>query len=236
MKKNRFKHDDFEYDTNDEFYFIAGHTDGGATFGLRWEDIIPEELNFRPAIKKDAEEVVELIHLAIGDITEQLTGQTKVENIHTTLAKFFREENNRLSYQNVIVADIFDEITGIIVTYSGTDAYQLDKPLLERLRRKTRNQNINFDQEADIGDLYIDTISVSPKFQGYGIGSELLRKAEELALQKGYERISLNVAKDNPYAKKLYIRIGYQEDKEIQINGHTYDYMVKTLKFHANRD
>ncbi|WP_019153562.1 hypothetical protein [Robertmurraya massiliosenegalensis] len=28
MKKKRFKRDDFEDDMNDEFYFIAGYTDG----------------------------------------------------------------------------------------------------------------------------------------------------------------------------------------------------------------
>lgn len=234
MKKKRFKRDDFEDDMNDEFYFIAGYTDGGATFGLRWEEIIPKELKFRQAIKNDSKEVVELIHLAIGDIAERLTGQTKVENIRKTLSNFFREENNRVSYQNVWIAEVFDEVTGMILTYSGAAASQLDKPLLERLRRKTRNQNMFFDQEADVGDLYIDTVSVSPKFQGYGIGTKLLWKAEELALQKGYERISLNVAKNNRYAKKLYNRIGYQEDKEIQINGHTYDYMVKRLKVHAS--
>lgn len=227
MKKKNYH---FEDNRNDEVYFIDGHTDGGATSGLRREEIIPKELKFRQASKKDANKVVELIHLAIGDIAEQLTGQKKVENIRRTLTNFFCEETNRVSYQNVLIADIFADIAGIIVTYSGADALQLDQPLLEHLRRETRNQNIFFDQEADVGDFYIDTLSVSPKFQGHGIGTELLRKAEELALQKGYDRISLNVAKDNPSAKKLYNRIGYQKDKEIQINGHTYDYMVKTLK------
>ncbi|GIN62546.1 N-acetyltransferase [Robertmurraya siralis] len=227
MKKKNYH---FEDNRNDEVYFIGGHSDRGATTGLCREEIIPKKLKFRQASKKDVNEVVELIHLAIGDIAEQLTGQTKVETIRKTLTNFFCEKNNRVSYQNVLIADIFNEIAGIIVTYSGADALQLDMPLLERLRRKARNQNIFFDQEADVGDLYIDTLSVSPKFQGCGIGTELLLKAEESALQKGYDRISLNVAKDNPNAKKLYNRIGYQKDKEIQINGHTYDYMVKTLK------
>ena len=88
---------------------------------------------------------------------------------------------------------------------------------------------IVLDKEADEGDFYIDTVCVDDRFRGYGIGSMLLKEAEKTALQKGYSRLSLNVAQDNPHAKKLYEQIGYKKDKVIEINEHHYDYMVKIL-------
>ncbi|MGM0900416.1 MAG: GNAT family N-acetyltransferase [Bacillota bacterium] len=228
--KQRKATDYFELDTDDNFYFIAGYTDGGAPYGMTWEEIIADELKIRGAVKKDANKAVELIHIAITDIAEQLTGQTKKDNIRKTLSQFFCEDNNRLSYQNMIVADILGEIAGIIITYPGEKATRLDEPILKRLRKKRRNEEIHFDKEANENDYYIDTLCVNDLFRGYGIGTMLLKEAEKMAKEKGYSRVSLNVAHDNQMAKKLYQRVGYSKEKVIQINKHPYDYMVKTLK------
>ncbi|MFJ5762717.1 GNAT family N-acetyltransferase [Neobacillus sp. NPDC093182] len=224
-KQNKY----FEEDSDENFYYIAGYTDDGAPYGISWNEIIAQELRFRGAIKKDAKKAAELIHIAIDDIAEKLTGQSKSENIRETLEHFFREENNRLSYQNTIVADILGEVAGIVITYPGEAAPRLDEPILKRLRKKRRNEMIFLDKEADEGDFYIDTLCVADRFRGYGIGSMLLKEAEKAAIQKGYSRLSLNVAQDNPNAKKLYEQIGYKGGKLIKINEHLYDYMVKIL-------
>ena len=105
----------------------------------------------------------------------------------------------------------------------------LDEPILKRLKKKRRNEAIFLDKEADEGDFYIDTVCVAERFRGNGIGSNLLEEAEKTALQKGYSRLSLNVAEDNPYAKKLYQQSGYDVEKVIKINDHSYEYMVKNL-------
>ena len=117
-KQNKY----FEEDSDETFYYIAGYTDGGAPYGMTWEEVISQDLRFRAAVKMDSKKSAELIHIAIADIAEKLTGQTKKENIRETLAHFFREENNRLSYQNTIVADLLGEVAGIVITYAGVDA------------------------------------------------------------------------------------------------------------------
>src|SRR3954454_23330413 len=114
---------------------------------MTWEEIIAQDLRFRGAVKKDAKKAAELIHIAIADIAEKLTGQTKEENIWETLAHFFREEDNRLSYQNTMVADILGEVAGIVITYPGDAAARLDEPILKRLRKKRRNEVIVLDKE-----------------------------------------------------------------------------------------
>lgn len=57
---------------------------------------------------------------------------------------------------------------------------------------------------------YIYGFRVRPQFRGRGIGSRLLLQAEKDLVQRGFKRITLNVARDNPAARRLYERFGYQ--------------------------
>jgi len=230
-KKKRLSYDDdyFEEESDETFYFIAGYTSGGAPYGTTWEEILAAELILRAAGKNDAEPAAELIRVANGDIAEKLTGNTKPKNVRDTLAIYFREDVNRFSYNNIWIASVMDEVAGLVITYPGEDAARLDEPILNRLRKKQGTPLISFEQEADETDYYIDTLSVHPKFQGHGIGTALIKKAETVAKEKGYKRISLNVAHGNGSAKHLYKKLGYTEEKVIQINKHNYDYMVKIL-------
>lgn len=229
-KKKQLSYDDyFEEESDGTFYFVAGYTSGGAPYGKIWEEILASELILRAAVKNDAKPAAELIRVANGDIAELLTGKTKPQNVRDTLALYFREDINRFSYKNIWIASVMDKVAGLVITYPGEDAARLDKTILNRLRKKQGNPLKSFDQEADEKDYYIDTLSVHPKFQGHGIGTALIKKAETVAKEKGYKRISLNVAHGNVSAKHLYKKLGYTEEKVIQINKHNYDYMVKIL-------
>lgn len=57
---------------------------------------------------------------------------------------------------------------------------------------------------------YIYGFRVRPQFQGKGIGSRLLRTAESDLIENGFQRIALNVARENDEARRLYERFGYQ--------------------------
>jgi GNAT superfamily N-acetyltransferase len=48
-----------------------------------------------------------------------------------------------------------------------------------------------------------------PELQRQGIGSQLIRHAEQLAASRGHLTIGLGVADDNPDAARLYERLGY---------------------------
>lgn len=56
---------------------------------------------------------------------------------------------------------------------------------------------------------YVSSLYVLPQFQGSGIGKILMNKAEEIARQKGYDRIWLGVMKDNIKALEWYKKIGF---------------------------
>jgi ribosomal protein S18 acetylase RimI-like enzyme len=57
---------------------------------------------------------------------------------------------------------------------------------------------------------YIYGFRVQALYRRAGIGSQLLKTAEEDLIQRGFQSIALNVGQDNPQARRLYERFGYR--------------------------
>jgi ribosomal protein S18 acetylase RimI-like enzyme len=57
---------------------------------------------------------------------------------------------------------------------------------------------------------YIYGFRVRPEFRGEGVGSLLLTNAEADLQKRGFRTVVLNVGRDNPGARRLYERYGYQ--------------------------
>jgi GNAT superfamily N-acetyltransferase len=57
----------------------------------------------------------------------------------------------------------------------------------------------------------LDHLEVLGPLWGRGIGTALIRAAEDTARQLGHERIALGVGLDNPKARQLYERLGYAD-------------------------
>jgi ribosomal protein S18 acetylase RimI-like enzyme len=57
---------------------------------------------------------------------------------------------------------------------------------------------------------FIYSFRVRPTFRGIGVGSGLLKTAENDLVQRGFRLTTLNVARDNPDARRLYERMGYR--------------------------
>lgn len=56
---------------------------------------------------------------------------------------------------------------------------------------------------------YIYGFRIRPSYRQQGIGTRLLRQAENDLEQRGYRLITLNVGRDNPRARTLYERLGF---------------------------
>lgn len=56
---------------------------------------------------------------------------------------------------------------------------------------------------------YIYGFRVQTLYRGVGIGSRLLKTAEDDIIQRGFRSIILNVSQDNVAARRLYERFGY---------------------------
>jgi ribosomal protein S18 acetylase RimI-like enzyme len=56
---------------------------------------------------------------------------------------------------------------------------------------------------------YVYAFRVKPVYRSQGIGTKMMSVIEADLLRRRYRCVSLNVAKDNPAARKLYERLGY---------------------------
>jgi GNAT superfamily N-acetyltransferase len=112
------------------------------------------------------------------------------------------------------------------------DAFGQEMLFTDRLGRMRHNLGellVAWDGETPVGDVYLwcepveevevreafpgvpmlNHLEVSPGRQGHGIGTQLIRAAEDAARRRGFDRIVLGVGVDNPDAKRLYQRLGY---------------------------
>lgn len=61
-----------------------------------------------------------------------------------------------------------------------------------------------------INRAYIYAIRVRPAYRGMGVGSYLMNVVEGDLSERGFHTVTLNVAQDNPDARRLYERMGYR--------------------------
>jgi len=115
----------------------------------------------------------------------------------------YEREGTQISYQNCTVASAHKKIAGMFMAWPEpvqVDVEEETDPVLAPL--------VNLREE---GSYYIDCIAVFEDYRGRGIGSELLRLAEQRANDKELGKMSLIVFEKNSKAKILYERIGYGE-------------------------
>ncbi len=57
---------------------------------------------------------------------------------------------------------------------------------------------------------YIYGFRIKPAYRNRGIGTLMMAKAEADLLKRGFRTVTLNVGQENPGARRLYERLGYQ--------------------------
>lgn len=75
---------------------------------------------------------------------------------------------------------------------------------------------------------YLYSLRVMDAFQRKGIGTALVREAERILTERGFTAVSIAAAKDNPGARRLYERLGYQVITEDAGRWHYTDHEGRT--------
>lgn len=180
-------------------------------------------MNIRHAKPTEATIIAPLVYSAIHDIAYSLTGTTDEKKMLERLSMWINRPENRLSYENIIVAEIEEAIAGIIITYPGELASKLDEPIQNWLIEQGHVSSLDAETEGCV--LYIDSVAVDAQYGGRGIGTQLIQAAIDRARSLHLPYVTLNVDKTNPNASRLYERLGFNKTKEITISGGQFDYM-----------
>lgn len=138
---------------------------------------------------------------------------------------FFQRTGNQYSYENTLVYEIDQQIAGSLTGYDGAYLQQLREPFLKYIADHYQVNDFQPEDETEAGEFYIDTIGVSPHFQGRGIGSELIQASLEKAANLNHKKVGLLVDLENPLAKKLYSRLGFHSRGIKEFMGGKYEHM-----------
>jgi ribosomal protein S18 acetylase RimI-like enzyme len=57
---------------------------------------------------------------------------------------------------------------------------------------------------------YIYGFRIKPDYRGHGLGRQMMEVAENDLARRRFQRVTLNVSRDNPQARRLYEKLGYQ--------------------------
>ncbi|WP_409346453.1 GNAT family N-acetyltransferase [Paenibacillus sp. MBLB4367] len=181
----------------------------------------------RQAGIQDAEQVIPLLHSAIGSIACSLAGTMDEPEALHILKEFYKQPGNRISYENVIVDERDGRIAGMLVAYHGSEAESLDQPFLERIRRVKGIANYTIEKESRVEDYYLDAVAVHEDYQGKGIAKMLMKAFEAKAEALGYPTVGLIVEEHNERAHAIYVKQGYRTEGELTVYGHRYLRMTK---------
>ncbi|MEY8861091.1 GNAT family N-acetyltransferase [Tenacibaculum singaporense] len=178
----------------------------------------------RKATQRDAKEIAFCMLLAMEDIVYTFIGENSTEKALTFLESLIIQKSNQYSYENCWVIESDNKVIAAANLYDGADLKQLRKPVA--LLLKTRfNQELTYEDETQSGEYYIDCIGVNPSHQGKGIGSRILSFLIDEYVHKKKKTLGLLVDKENPNAKKLYLKLGFKIVGEKRLAGKVMEHL-----------
>ena len=163
----------------------------------------------RKAILNDSKLIATYLLLAMKGIIYKFIGEENPGKAEEFLLHFVERENNQYSYQNCWVAEDDMGVVGAVNLYNGIQLSVLRRPVIEYIRSRFTN-DINFEDETQAGEYYIDSLGVNPDRQNQGIGAKLLQFLIDEYVNKRSQTLGLLVEEGNSNARRLYLKLGFK--------------------------
>lgn len=136
-----------------------------------------------------------------------------VDELFTRLAS---EPDSQYSYKNAIVAVTPQgEYEGGIIAYDGAALHRLRRAFVRAANEilgwnVTEEEAEKWGDEADAGEIYIDSLFVVPEFRDRGVASALVKGVRE-RFETTPKPLGLLVEPDNLRARQAYAHWGFRE-------------------------
>ncbi len=163
----------------------------------------------RKAKEEDSKVIASYMMLAMKDIVYQFIGEKSFERATQFLECLIRKKATQYSYENCWVVESKEGVIAVANVYDGAKLHELRMPVAE-LIKSMFNRDFSPEDETQEGEFYIDCVGVHPDQQGKGVGSKLFEFLIDEYVHKRNEALGLLVDKDNPNAKRLYLKLGFE--------------------------
>ena len=141
---------------------------------------------------------------------------------------FYKTPGTMYSKENVVVEEENGKIRGLFLAYPASDMKQLARNMLKCIKEMFmisgflnilkmifRLRLNKYLPVTEHDGFFISNLAVFEEYRGKGIAVKLLERAEEMAIEKGLNKLSLVVEIDNSRAKRVYEKFGFQEVKKV---------------------
>lgn len=199
------------------------------------------EITLRPAILADAKPLARLWMATFPDKFGPILG----EKAEPVLCDWLRLSQRHLG--TTTIAELDGQFAGFITLETPAaphvddgrwlwHALQLNNSIFGALRGLVLMSLIDTQRPTNPYEVYIEMLGVDSAWRGQGVGSCLIRHAENTAHQQGAGQLALAVVSDNIPAIHLYKKLGFKIKSEHRsrrlrwVTGHCgYYEMVKRL-------
>jgi ribosomal protein S18 acetylase RimI-like enzyme len=182
------------------------------------------DILIRKARKEEAQAILSCMLLAMEDFACKFLATENKQHAAEFLLHFIRQEENMYSWQNCLVAEKEGKIIATANVYEGSELIRLREPVIDFVRTYY-NAKFNPEDETQAGEFYIDSLGVLTEEQGKGYGTMMLRALMEEYVVRRKQNLGLLVREENPGAKKLYLRMGFQPVDKRMLAGKKMDHL-----------
>lgn len=163
---------------------------------------------FRPARIDDAAVLAELVNYAGEGLPLYLWGKLTAagETAWDVGRQRAARETGSFSYRNATIIEHAGHAAGTLIGYAipkVVEPMPSDMPAMFVPLQELEN--------LAPGTWYVNVLAVLPLYRSLGLGTEMLRLADNVGREKGCRGMSVIVSDANRGARRLYERLGYAE-------------------------
>ena len=161
----------------------------------------------RQAEEDDAQQIMALFHIILKEMEVPLLKQADDKKLCKALERSFETPECRKTLAQIIVADVSGKVAGIAFGYPNENEHKVDSLLCRffpSVGLQKRDSMYDQDDSELPDEWYLDSLVVSPRYRGCGIGTALLKALPKVAHKRNKARIGLDVDVKNTKAEHLY--------------------------------
>jgi len=165
----------------------------------------------RAATMEDALDIARLIAIS-SDGVAKIEWQQQADQQGCTAIDIgeqsYRSSEGNYSWKNCTIVEMDGQVAGMLLTFACSDSEMRDPNNRPTATADNVFAPYMYLEEPD--SWYICGVALYPEYRGRGIGTQLMDRARQQAMQNGFNKLSLVAFEQNAGSVRLYQRLGFR--------------------------
>jgi len=178
-------------------------------------------MQFIAALPEHVQQAAPLLRLSGPKAFDYIFNRHNGMSNTTYLEKYFSAPHTIFSHKHHYILLNHEEVIGTLSLTTKQDHddgfFQTAKTMLRHYGLKSIIRGLLFEmclvRPPKKQRLYVGHVAIKPAYRGKGLGGLLIEQANQIARQRGFKTLALDVRADNVNAIELYKRNGYEVKK-----------------------